>query len=197
MTEKTLALVKNLPFHEMRVLEISGNAWCDFGFKSHTSVQFPQFDICERTLSERFDLIIAEQVLEHVLWPYRAASNVHDLLVPGGYFLVSTPFLIKVHNFPTDCSRWTETGLKYLLAECGFPLESTVTGSWGNTDCVIANFSGWVPYQQGAQSLENEPDMPYHVWALAQKPSVAQNIPHFRTSQNMSKENIVRTTRSD
>ena len=60
MTEKTQTLVKNLPFHEMQVLEISGNAWRDFGFKSYTSVQFPQFDICEQTLSERFDLIISD-----------------------------------------------------------------------------------------------------------------------------------------
>ena len=110
------------------------------------------------------------------------------MLEPGGYFLVSTPFLVKIHNYPTDCSRWTETGLKHLLAECGFPLESTITESWGNTECVIANLSGWVPYQAGAHSLENQPDMPYHVWALAQKPMETQGIPYFQARENISKE---------
>ena len=33
------------------------------------------------------------------------------------------PFLIRVHNVPIDCSRWTEDGLKFHLEECGFKIK--------------------------------------------------------------------------
>jgi hypothetical protein len=114
-------------------------------------------------------LIIAEQVFEHLLWPYRAGKNVHRMLNQGGYFLITTPFLVRIHSGPTDCSRWTETGIRYFLAECGFSLERIQTGSWGNRACVRANFSQWSRYRRLVHSLRNEPSFPVVVWALAQK----------------------------
>ncbi len=113
------------------VLEISGGRfWNGFDFKSFTKTEYPGFDICEDVLDRKFDLIIADQVFEHLLWPYRAGKNVYEMLRPGGYFIVATPFLVKVHNIPHDCSRWTETGIKYFLAECGFPFLSSVDFRW-------------------------------------------------------------------
>ena len=91
------------------------------------------------------------------------------MLRAGGYFLVSTPFLVRIHDYPVDCTRWTEIGLKYFLAECGFALDGIQTGSWGNRACVKANFGGWVRYRRRLHNLKNEPDVPYHVWALARK----------------------------
>ena len=60
------------------------------------------------------------------------------MLQPGGHFLIVTPFLYKVHPNPYDCTRWTETGMRYFLAECGFPLDPITTGSWGNRACLEA-----------------------------------------------------------
>lgn len=163
-------LVDALNPSALDVLEISGDGWKKHGFKSYRSVSFPEYDLCDRPLSETFDLIIAEQVFEHLLWPYRAGKNVYQMLRPSGHFLISTPFLVKVHSFPGDCSRWTETGLKYLLAECGFPLENTQTASWGNQACVRENLHRWLAsYRPAKHSLENEPEYPYHVWALTSK----------------------------
>src|SRR5438552_1520606 len=92
---------------------------------------------------------------------------------PGGHFLISTPFLVKVHNWPVDCSRWTELGLKHFLAECGFELETIKTGAWGNRKCVCAHFNSTRPltYREGKHSLENEAEFPHHVWALARRSS--------------------------
>ena len=92
------------------------------------------------------------------------------MLSPGGYFLVSTPFLVRLHEVPVDCTRWTETGLKYFLAECGFDPQEIKTGSWGNRACIRANFKRWVRYRRRLHSLSNEPDFPYCVWALARRP---------------------------
>ena len=169
MDEETDKLINNLPIASMNAFEISGDKWKSKGFKSYKSAQYPDFDICSTATEEKFDLIIAEQVFEHLLWPYQAAKNVHSMLNPGGYFLISTPFLIRIHNFPVDCSRWTETGLKYFLAECGFELSNTVTGSWGNEDCVVANFYDWMPFNPKKHSLQNNEEFPLVVWALTKR----------------------------
>lgn len=167
--QECFKLVKELHPEGLDVLEISsGNIWQSFGFKSFTEANFPEFDVCSMTLPNQFDLVIADQVFEHLLWPYRAGKNVYEMTKPGGYFLITTPFLIKVHQVPVDCSRWTELGLKHFLAECGFPIEKIQTGSWGNRACVKANFNSWA--RRGwFKSLVNEPDFPVSVWAIAKK----------------------------
>lgn len=162
-------LVEGLDPQTLEVLEVSGQEWGRlYPFKQYTSVQYPHYDVCSGALDRSFDLVIAEQVFEHLLWPYRAGRNVHAMLRPGGHFLISTPFLIKIHPSPIDCSRWTETGLRHLLAECGFPLEQIQTFSWGNRACVRANFRKWARHHWW-RSLRNEPDFPFVVWALARK----------------------------
>ncbi len=171
MDRETLKLVQSVQPSQLSVLEISGDAWRHREqFKTYRAVHYPEFDICASTLSEQFDLIIAEQVFEHLQWPYRAGKHVYQMLRPGGYFLITTPFLIRIHNVPQDCSRWTETGIRYFLAECGFDLERIRTGSWGNRACVRANFSRWARYRRWLlHSLRDEPDFPVSVWAFAQK----------------------------
>ena len=89
------------------------------------------------------------------------------MLKPAGHFLITTPFLLKLHATPEDCSRWTETGLRHFMAECGFPLDKIQSGSWGNRECVIANFDEWVRYDPQRHSLRNDPELPIVVWALA------------------------------
>jgi SAM-dependent methyltransferase len=170
MNHETRKIISSLSPGNLETLEISGSGWGEkMPFRSYKSVHYPDFDICESSLEETFDLIIAEQVFEHLLWPYRAGKNVYKMLNPDGHFLVTTPFLIRVHNSPTDCSRWTETGIKFFLAECGFSMERIRAGSWGNRACVRANFSHWASYRRWFHSLKNEPDFPVVVWALAQK----------------------------
>ena len=173
MDRETTRAIEALGPARLKVLEISGVDWksrCKF--REYKSISFPEFDICNSRLDEQFDLVIAEQVWEHLQFPFRAARNVHGMLALGGYFLVTTPFLLKVHHVPVDCSRWTELGLRNMLAESGFPLENISTGSWGNRACLTANLNRWVPYRPWLHSLRNEPDFPVHVWALAQKTSV-------------------------
>jgi SAM-dependent methyltransferase len=168
---RTLAeFVRGLDFPKMQALEISGRHWSDFGFRSYRSVDFPEYDVCQEPLErEGFDIIFAEQVFEHIRAPRRAAQNVWQMLRPGGYFIISTPFLYLYHPAPEDCSRWTEAGMKYLLVEAGFPAEGIQTSSWGNRACVIANMSGIPHYNRWIHSLKNEPNFPIMIWAMARK----------------------------
>ncbi|WP_239340989.1 methyltransferase domain-containing protein [Frankia sp. CiP3] len=170
MNQTTRQWIGALDTGRLSVLEIAGTIWEDaFAFRSYRAVFYSDYDVCAGTLDETFDLVIAEQVFEHVLWPYRAGRNIHQMVNPGGYVLITVPFLIRIHDQPVDCSRWTELGLKHLLAECGFPLDTIRTGSWGNRACVVANFTEWAQYAPERHSLDNEPDFPMVVWALAQK----------------------------
>lgn len=170
MNCETNKLVSSLSYQEYDVLEISGNAWKNYSFRTYESVGYPEFDICtESKVPQSYNLIIAEQVFEHVLWPYRAGRNVYQMLRPGGHFLITTPFLLPIHDYPVDCSRWTPLGLKYFLAECGFNLENIKVESWGNQSCVKANLKGWTPYSKWRHSLKNSEKHPVVVWALATK----------------------------
>ena len=142
MYRRCFEFITQLNPSTLDVMEISaGPQWVrEFNFHSFTDMKYPEYDICAQTLDRQFDLIIADQIFEHLKWPYRAGRNVFAMLKPGGHFIVATPFLIRVHKVPIDCSRWTEDGISYLLQECGFPATEIKTGSWGNRACVKGNF---------------------------------------------------------
>ena len=169
MNQETARLVSELDVNHASALEISGLGWRDFGFARYVAIGYPEYDVCAGVLDETFDIIIAEQVFEHVLWPYRAVCNVFQMLNPGGAFLITTPFLVRIHGHPIDCSRWTELGIRHLLAEGGFDIDRITTGSWGNRSCVRSNLLRWTPYNRWLHSLRNEEDYPLQVWALARK----------------------------
>ena len=166
MDKATNNLIRQIPLPE-KVFEISGSKWKKFGFKNYQNSFYPEFDICEQVLLEKVDLIIAEQVWEHLRFPYKATKNVIESLNPKGKFLITVPFLVRYHPTPIDCYRWSASGLKYFLHECGFELLKIKVGSWGNKDCLLSNLDNWIDFQ--GQSLENDPKFPIHCWALASK----------------------------
>ena len=151
---------------DLKTLEISGTKWRHL--HSYRSVSYPEYDVCQGPLDERFELIIAEQVWEHLKYPQKALRNVYDMLYPGGYFLITTPFMIRLHGSPLDCSRWTEQGLEYMLSEAGFT--DIRPDSWGNRACLKANLNRFMPYRIW-HSLKNEHNYPMTVWALARRGS--------------------------
>ena len=63
-------------------------------------LNYPEFDLCAPTPQDTYDVVICEQVLEHVIDPFDAARNLRALCKPGGHVVVTTPFLIKVHELP-------------------------------------------------------------------------------------------------
>jgi SAM-dependent methyltransferase len=170
MYQECFSFIESIGPETLDVLEISGGPqWRrKFRFGSYTCTEFPDFDICAEVVDRQFDLIIADQVFEHLPWPMRAGRNVYAMLRPGGNFVIATPFLVRVHEVPIDCSRWTEQGLSYLLQECGFLAPNIKTRSWGNRKCLKANLFKWRRYGF-YRSLANEPEFPVMVWAIARK----------------------------
>ena len=156
----------------LTAVEISGSAQAGKPWKRFVSLDYPEFDLCA-PLEGRgtFDVVICEQVIEHVVDPWAAVRNLRDLCVPGGHVVVSTPFLVRVHELPSyglhDYWRFTPRGLRTLLEGAG--LEVDTVGAWGNRRCVDGNLDRWPAYRRW-QSLRNEPDLPVQVWAFARNP---------------------------
>lgn len=152
--------------------EISGDAHASKPWREFTSLDYPAFDLCAPLEGhDAYDVVICEQVLEHVVDPWAAARNLRGLCVPGGHVIVSTPFLVRIHELPAygmpDFWRFTPRGLKTLLEAGG--LEVSSVGSWGNRSCVTGNFDRWPAYRRW-HSLRDEPDLPVQVWAFARNP---------------------------
>ena len=168
MNTATQDIISSLDVSNLDALEISGKQWRSTAFKTYTAVKYPEFDICniESHYKESADIVLAEQVFEHIRNPFKGVSNVHAILRVGGYFLITTPFLIRVHSVPMDYWRWTSAGLTAMLEDCGFSVE--LSKSWGNKDCVVGNLDQWKNYQDG-DNLANEEDFPVMCWALARK----------------------------
>ena len=118
-----------------------------------------------------FDLILANQVWEHLDRPYAATRHVYQMLRPGGYFWIAVPFFIPFHAAPQDNSRWSARGLKNLLIEGGFDPDAIHAEQWGNRHAALRNMEeDWPPkYDPDVDNIKNDPKMPICAWALAQK----------------------------
>jgi SAM-dependent methyltransferase len=170
--------VEQLGPERLEAAEISGADHSGKPWKRFESLDYPEFDLCAPLPEEfrgAFDVVLCEQVIEHVIDPNAAAENLLALVRPGGHVIVSTPFLVRVHELPMygmkDYWRFTPRGLRTLLERAG--LEVDEVGSWGNRSCVVANFDHWPAYRRW-QSLQNEPDLPVQVWAFARNPDAGR-----------------------
>jgi len=156
--------------------EISGKWGEMFAFRSYTRFSFPAHDPCIGPFVDssgrvlKFDLILANQVWEHIDRPQAATRNVLKMLRKGGWFWLAVPFYIPFHAVPVDCSRWSARGLTNLLIEAGFNEASIQAAQWGNRAAALRNLeTRWPPEYRKADDLNNEPDFPIVAWAMGQK----------------------------
>jgi len=66
------------------------------------------------------DVVMSNQVLEHVLDERKSVAEAFRVLKDGGYFIGSVPHISPIHLEPYDFRRFTEYGLKQLLENNGF-----------------------------------------------------------------------------
>jgi SAM-dependent methyltransferase len=77
-----------------------------------------------------YDTVLSSEVLEHIPEPERAIAEVFRILRPGGKFLLTVPFLVRLHEEPADYYRYTQHGLRFLLERAGFDVvDIAPTGS--------------------------------------------------------------------
>jgi len=77
------------------------------------------------TLPDNFcDIILSNQVLEHVDSPHSYLSEAYRLLKPGGSMILTTHGYWYYHPTPYDYWRWTSAGLKKTIEADGFQITS-------------------------------------------------------------------------
>ena len=166
--------IAGLDIENLSAAEISGKNHAGRGWKEFTDLNYPGFDLCDELpdeLRESFDVVICEQVLEHVVDPFAAVRNLSGLCRPGGHVIVSSPFLVKIHELPAwgmyDYWRFSPRGLKVMLERSGLEVETVST--WGNRECIVGNMDRWTAFRRW-HPTHNEPDLPVQVWAFARRP---------------------------
>lgn len=132
-----------------------------FKFRTYTGVdQCPGADVQAdiRNLpfdSDRFDTALCIQALEHVDDPHRVLAEVHRVLKKGGRFILTVPFIVRLHSVPHDYWRFSEHGIRYLMNRNGFrDVKILPMGGFLTTQCVLWSFQIWEWRQklQGSKS---------------------------------------------
>lgn len=73
-------------------------------------------DVCNYQFSKnKFDFIVIPEVLEHLHSPSDALSNLHSALKQNGTMILTTPFILPMHDRPNDYFRFTQHGIELLL----------------------------------------------------------------------------------
>ncbi len=69
------------------------------------------------------DVVLCNQVLEHVFTPDAFLSEIARVLRPGGQVLLTVPFVWDEHEQPYDFGRYTRFGIVAVLERAGFMIE--------------------------------------------------------------------------
>jgi hypothetical protein len=168
---RTADYLEALDLASMTATEVTGNFHEQRPWASYRHLEYPEFDLCLPYEGPESDVVLCEQVIQHVPDPIAAARSLYAMCAPGGHVLVSTSLLIRLHEMPTDYWRFSPAGLDRLLRSVGFSVHEA--SGWGNRQAVRANFSTWAR-QTRWRSLANEREFPVVVWAFARRPTVAE-----------------------
>lgn len=160
------------------VAEVSGGALRqEFGFERVTELCYPGFDLCNPQAREfpykRYELVFADQVLEHVVDPWKAAATMWSMLKDGGKAILTTVFDFPYHPGADygDYWRFSDSALETIFTRVGFAIEAG--GMWGNLEArnlspmwsVVARRP---EYRRLAEKWESQ--YPIISWIVAVKP---------------------------
>ena len=84
-----------------------------------------------------FDIILANNVIEHFYDPHKAVAEMRRVLKKGGKIYYTIPFMHPVHESPHDYVRYTKFGLQKLFATFK-ALEVHARGGWFSTTASFA-----------------------------------------------------------
>ncbi len=71
---------------------------------------------CIPFMSDTFDSVICNAVLEHVTNPEKVVAEAIRVLKPGGKLYAEVPFIFFFHGYPSDFRRFTLEGMRVLFA---------------------------------------------------------------------------------
>ena len=143
-----------------------------------TDASYPACNILDLPFDDdKFDAVIADQILEHVAGdPNIAVRESFRVVKPDGLVVFCCPFLYPIHGCPNDFWRFTPNGLRLLVERYGTIVE---VGGWGNRFVWVLWALGlrfepmphatWHPAHWLV--TRNEPGWPIVTWIIARKRS--------------------------
>lgn len=116
-----------------RLLAVSGAGQLAAPFRNRgfeiVETHFPEADWHNLPFADSsFDVVMSDQVLEHIADPFRCASEARRVLRPGGLQIHTTCFVNPIHDAPGDNYRFTPDGLRLVFAR----EQEILAGGWGN-----------------------------------------------------------------
>lgn len=143
-----------------------------------TEAHYPDISILSLPYPDSsFDVVIADQVLEHVEGnPQQAIDEIRRVLKPNGIAIIATVFMYPIHWGPKDLWRFSPDGLRYL---CRNFSEIIQCEGWGNRyyhtlGMWHKKIRDWkVPDRSWSiihwLATKNELDWPAAVWVVGRK----------------------------
>lgn len=91
---------------------------------------------------DKFDLVIATEVFEHVQYLPELTKEIYRVLKPNGKLFITMPFIWPEHGLPYDFRRLTSFGHQQLLKSSGFIniKSQATTGVFGTCGQLISDF---------------------------------------------------------
>jgi SAM-dependent methyltransferase len=88
-----------------------------------------------------FDMVLAAQVIEHTINPWRFCSELQRVTKLGGILQIEAPQNYPYHGEPYDFFRFTYTGMRSLFPECEV-IKAEITE--GNASMVAVSISNYL-----------------------------------------------------
>ena len=63
--------------------------------------------------------VISGQCLEHCTNPFSLVKEIFRICEPGGFVLITAPWVWPIHRYPLDCWRFLPDGMKILIESAG------------------------------------------------------------------------------
>ncbi len=79
-------------------------------------------------MSNHYDLVIVQAVLEHVIDPFKVVEECFRVIKYGGHIYAETPFMQQVHEGPYDFIRFTDSGHRSLFQKFKLIKSGTIAG---------------------------------------------------------------------
>jgi SAM-dependent methyltransferase len=109
------------PFRDMYDRYVEYSVGTDVPYSPHDigEVQVLANGMALPFADEVFDIILCTEVMEHVPEPAMLMAEFSRMLKPGGLLVMTTPFMVPVHEAPYDFYRYTNHGLIHLCGKAG------------------------------------------------------------------------------
>ncbi len=88
-----------------------------------------------------FNHVFATEVFEHVFNIDEVLPEINRVMKPGGFLLITCPFVWPEHEKPYDFARYTSFGIQHLLQKNGFEIKELVkAGNFIETHAQITMY---------------------------------------------------------